>query len=91
MLAPPSRVSAPKGFAAPGGGVPGLELPWKPRTVSGFYGNAVPRPYLLLDKTSGQVKKDRLGPPKVNEALLGASQAPRTPFPPVLLVQTTRG
>ena len=84
MLAPPSRASAPKGFAAQAGGVPGLELPWKPRTVSAFYGTALPRPYLLLDKTSGQVKTDRLEPPKVNDALLGASQAPGRPFPPPL-------
>ena len=89
MLAPPSRASAPKGLAAQAGGVPGLELPWKPRTVSAFYGTALPRPYLLLDKTSGEVKTDRLAPPKVNDALLGASQAPGKPFPLPLVVQAT--
>ena len=72
MLAPPSRVSAPKAVGVP---------VWVPRTVSAFYGTALPRPYLLLDKTSGQVVKERVAPPKVSDALLGESQGAAVAFP----------
>jgi hypothetical protein len=40
--------------------------------LSSFYGAAVPRPYVLLDKETGEPVQDRVDPPQVNDALIGA-------------------
>jgi len=56
----------------------GLPLGWMPKTVEHFYGTQLPRPYLVI-KQDGQVDRERLAPPRVNAALLGA---PIRPFPP---------
>ena len=65
-------------FVTPGGGGGGgssraTSTTWLPKTVTSFYGGTLPRPFLLLDKTTGQVTKERMAAPKLNDALLGAS------------------
>ncbi len=42
-----------------------------PRTVSAFYGTALPRPFLLY-KGGVLVKEERVAAPRLNDALLGA-------------------
>lgn len=43
--------------------------------LSSFYGAAVPRPYVLLDKETGETVQDRVDAPQVNDALIGAHVA----------------
>lgn len=38
--------------------------------VANFYGNNVPRPFLIMDE-DGESVKDRVDVPKVNDALIG--------------------
>jgi hypothetical protein len=58
--------------------------------ISSFYGNAVPRPFILLQPT-GKPVDERVDPPRVNTALLGecfaahCGPAPPPPTPPTLI------